>query len=213
MDTAGLHRIRHPRRRRFRAGRGGRGALPQPAQRARRRRGRRGTAHDLDPDHARQHRHRPGAALRDGPGIADRARHDGGRRNERRLESRAREGGAGSRRLRKRVHGPGVYRRFHPKAPRSRVRLRNLSPRPLVRTAADRGLVGGSWHGSLRDDRGRRRGAGDARRRRRREVRRARLRVQGRQLAHRARRHPERAQRLASWPPRQRSTRCRRGRR
>ena len=68
------------------------------------------------------------------------------------------------------------------------IRLRNLSPRPLVRAAADGGLVGRSWHGSLRDDRGRCRGAGDARRRRRREVRRARFRVQGRQLTHRARR-------------------------
>ena len=61
-------------------------------------------AQHLDPRDARQHRHRAGAALRDGPGRADGAGDDGGRRNGRRLESRARQGGAGARRLRQRLH-------------------------------------------------------------------------------------------------------------
>ena len=82
---------------------------------------------------------------------------------------------------------PRVHGRLDPGPARPRIRLRNLSPRPVVRPAADRRIVRGSGHRCLRDDGRRRSRAGNAPRRRRRAVRRARGRVQGRQLARRAR--------------------------
>ena len=128
-------------------------------------------AEHLDPGHARQHRHRARAALRDGPGRADGAGDDGGGGNGRRLEPRALQGSAGARRLRQRLHRP----RVHPTCPDRSSAASTTAPTGsrAWRAAGHRRLAVGAGHRAVRHARRRRRREGDAGGRRGRAVRRA----------------------------------------
>ena len=161
MDATRLHRRRQPRRRRVRPRRRGRGVRAGPPRRRLGGCNRQGPVDDLDHRHPRQLRHHPGPALRDGTGIADRARHDGGRGDGGRVGSRAHRGSARSRRLRQRLHAARVHGRVDAGAARARHRLWRLPARALVRHPGDGRLAGGARHGLRHAHRGRG-GAGDA---------------------------------------------------
>ena len=205
MDTTRVHRHRHARRRRLRPWRRGRRFFSKPAQRRARRCGGKRSAHHVAPGDAGQYRHRPRAALRDGTGIANRARDDGRRGNGGRLESRARQGSARNRRLCERVYRARVRRRFHSGAVRARVRLRYVSCRAMVWHAVHGRLYCRPRHRTLGNVRRRRGCKRNADRCRSCALRRERRRLQGERLTHPARRRRDGPPRLESSRRRRRS--------